>query len=879
MKKPRKAAAAAPRVPAPEVLLAAAQGQAAAGRYREAITAYKDLLKVEDRPQWRLALADAYAGRARELAGKGMPKEALTAWENRAQLAPDIPPDADYFALLLRLGRVKDVVNHYRRGDQLAPATLASLRSHLAAHHLGGEPAVAAGLPADDAILVQAESAARALDAWCRGDEAVLHEALAGISYRSPYRDLAQVLKALQRVAEAPGETPGDIMALLAKVADDSGFAPLRRACALALGPPHTLPERLAGAGEATRRVALTLAGWGEERQALWEEARRLGDLGPQALLRLMHRHRAVLGEEWVRTQGLRLLVPGWPKSAGWITEGGGRRLSDGERLLVTAWRAEDNNQPEREIDAWSAYSRHLTQGPRPMAGSDEALRIALVLRRVDSNRGILAQAAAGDDAGWLQLNLVEAVELSLDYDPDDRDTYERLVRYYLRGEDLKSARRVLDLGLKRFPADVGLLTAAMEIALTADAFKKAARYAREVLALDPINTGVRERLIKAHLGHAGKQLRAGRLDLAHKELEQAAEWDTERGQGGRLRERRELLRGLLDQFEDANRGQTGRGETGLRAQVRALGGGMAAAFALAQACEAAGRPVAKLLKAAGLGKIPVPDQVDLGDFLGRLRAHLDEGAGLSSDLARLFEKPLSEAARWPLGEAELAAACETLSRARLDRARGAFAAAGLQRWPRAPIFELHAFEARQQQRPRYLDPAAVDRLQDAFDRAQESGDQRTAHRIGECLAACSPFGGLGGGPFADFGDDAEDFPGPLGIGSDDALRAIIEIMGIDGILKTAGIGAKERAEFKRIERQFGREHLIETLIEMMHLNPPDFPGGLMPDLGPTPRRFPVPVGRTPSDPPKPGRTKGKARGRQQAPGNPDDDPEQLDLF
>ena len=39
--------------------------------YRDAISGFKELLKVEPRPDWLVALADAYAGRARELSAKG----------------------------------------------------------------------------------------------------------------------------------------------------------------------------------------------------------------------------------------------------------------------------------------------------------------------------------------------------------------------------------------------------------------------------------------------------------------------------------------------------------------------------------------------------------------------------------------------------------------------------------------------------------------------------------------------------------------------------------------------------------------------------------------------------------------------------------------
>jgi len=883
MKKSRKVTAAAPRSAeqSTHALLALGQGHAAAGRWREATAAYKELLKLEDRPAWRLELAAAYAGRARELAGKGMPKESLTLWENRALVAPDLPLELDHVALLLRLGQVQAVLDlHARAERRLDAATLAALRSHLAAWYLAGDPTLAAGLPPDDQIREHGTAAAAALAAYCRGDDLALREALATLPFRSPYRDLALILKALQRAWEAadqdPAGDPGAAAALLARVGDDSGFAPLRRACALALGPSATLTVRLAEAGDHSRRFALTLVGWGDERQALWEEMRRVTGPGPAALLRLLQRRRALLGEDWARRQALRLLVPGFPKSAALITEGGGRRLSAPERLLVAAWRTEDSRNPWEEMEAWDAYARHLiAAGPGPQ-GSDDALRIALVLRRVESHREMLAQATPSRDSDSPYRALAESLALSLEYDPDDRDTYERLVHYHLRGGEIKTARVLLDQGLKRFPKDLGLLTAALDAALAGDAFKKAARYAREILALDPINTGARERLVQAHLAHARKQIRAARPDLARKELDQAAEWD----QDGRRRDQRDLLAGLLDLSIDEALGRTA-----LSNQVAALGSGLSATLALGLETVAIGRPAAWALKAVGLGKVKVPDQADLAAFLARLRTHLEGGEALAGELQRLFDKPLSGAAKWPLTLAESESACDTLRRAGLTLARRTFAEAALKRWPDTPVFVLHQFESCRTGARYYPRPRDMQQLEDAWNRAREAGDERTAHRIGEVIDRYESAGSFSGSPGGFFGgafddDDAYDeagpVPGQFAVPPEDAFRALIEIMGIDQLLKLAGIDAKTRAELKKRERQIGHERIIDEVLALMREEMSDI--GRLPAPGQSPG-LPLP-GAGPA--PAPAGSKGGRRGKPAAPAPepPDDDPpEQFELF
>ena len=79
----------------PEAIEHKAREDLASGRHREAIAGFKQLFKLEPRPAWRSALADAYAGRARELAAKDMLKEALAIWENRGSLGAGIAFDPE----------------------------------------------------------------------------------------------------------------------------------------------------------------------------------------------------------------------------------------------------------------------------------------------------------------------------------------------------------------------------------------------------------------------------------------------------------------------------------------------------------------------------------------------------------------------------------------------------------------------------------------------------------------------------------------------------------------------------------------------------------------------------------------------------------------
>lgn len=795
---------------APQEPSAVARADLAAGRFREAIGRFKERLKTEDRAEWREGLAAAYAGRAEQLAAKGMLKEALAIWKNRQQLGAAAAFAPAHAAILLRLGLVSEALALYRGIDATAdPEALAALRVHLAASYLAAGPVVAEGLPADDPVLVHGLAARAALDAYCSGDEAALGEALAAIPFRSPYRDWAQVLKGLHKLAAHPGEAA----ALLARVPADSPFAPLRAAAELALVPERALEARLGGAAEAAQRFALTLRGWTPERQALRQELRRLGTPpSPLVLLRFMQRHRGRLGEAWVRWQGLRLLVKDYPRSLRWFAESGGPDLSEAERGLVAAWFAEGAADPNQTLEAWTRYAELLKRSGNVVPGTDQALRIALVQRHFERRGDMLVRVAAAAGSGAQVQRLCSLLEESLRYDPDDSDTYLRLIRYYREVKQLRDARRLLEQALKRFPGDVKLLTAALDTALAAGSFKKAAGLAREVLALDPINGDVRERLVGSHLAHARKQIRNRRTDLARKELDQATEW----ARGERSRERVDLTAGFLALAENAKTGFVA-----LRVLDERLGSGLAGRLALALEAVAVGRDPVGLLKQTGLPAPVARDGADLLAFLARLRAHLDAGEPLPPAVGTYLEKPLKAGSRYDLSLQEAELACETLRRAALHGARLEFARAALGRWREEPVFELHAFEARHKGRTWSASDEEFARLERALDRAQDAGDMRTSHRLEELLDRL----------------DVDSFsPSPSQAPPPDMVRDVfghlIEALGIDALCDRLGLSAAKKGHLKQIERELGREALLEAIGSLIG----DAFRDLQRGLGPAPR-------------------------------------------
>ncbi|MEN8132482.1 MAG: hypothetical protein ABFS45_20340, partial [Pseudomonadota bacterium] len=193
------------------------------GQYKTAINIYKALLKGEQRAEWIEALAEAYAGRGWELAAKGMFKEAVTIWRNRAQVCNQSLVNNHYLLWLLQAGNIDEALRLYRNHEQALGRETQPLRVHLAALALAGKQKILRLLPAENPVVRDHAAALQALQAYCDGDDASLKTALGQIAFRSPYRDLSTLLKALLEKTSRP-KTAKD---LLRRIDHHSPFAPL----------------------------------------------------------------------------------------------------------------------------------------------------------------------------------------------------------------------------------------------------------------------------------------------------------------------------------------------------------------------------------------------------------------------------------------------------------------------------------------------------------------------------------------------------------------------------------------------------------------------------------------------------------------------------
>ena len=555
----------APAAASPAILAARGAEALRLGRFKEAVEAFKQVLRQDPQPQWRQALAQAYTGRARDLAAKGMFKEAVIVLENTRAADGTLSAPLLHLVCLLRQGqhqRAAEAVQTYLAGN---PALLAGTGrlAELAAGLWLAVPTRAAappGAPPPDgswAALVQ--QAAEALSAWTQGQlPEEVERRLAALPLRSVVRPLRLILKALI----TGRENAGNAAELLGLVPADGVFGPLATAATMAL----------------TADAEAMLAGWGQlstAQQSFIAAARGLPAAapallstildaerrGPAALFSLLIRQPAPLPRADLRAACLDLLVQ-VPAQMPYFERVFGP-LSEPEKHRVLALAAE----VKRDWFTAEAHWRTLAESLARQAGPEAKLGQGVIYRHLADPTLAFPHVLVREDEDPQAYYL----EQSLAADPGHLPTSLRLIARYHEAGRSKEWHRAVDRAVQAFPEDSTVLLHAVEAAVARRSYKKAAGFARTLLVLDPINRDVRQRMIELQLAQARKQMRAARPDLAWKTLSEAAEWERADAPAASLR----LGQGLVG----LRLGQDAQAEARLREGVHLAGGGVVGWF------------------------------------------------------------------------------------------------------------------------------------------------------------------------------------------------------------------------------------------------------------------------------------------------------------
>lgn len=690
----------------PELQAAQALRSLQDGHYKSAISAYKSLLNLESRQDWLANLAQAYEGRAWELANRGMFKEAVNLWQNRAHTCNQPLVSFHYLLWLLWSGLTDQAIRHFSEDSSLLETENALLRIHLAALALSGEPLIVDALPQDDPIVRDYAIATQALHAYCDADETALRAALAKISFRSPYRDLRILLKGLAELTERPDAAA----TTLKRVESLSPFATLARRTLAVNHEGEALLNSLAPLDQVERDFTLALKGWPESHRTFIDGLVALHQSGGERfLLRFLIQHQAHLGAEYAQQAAHRVLV-NYPEGIGVHDEALGEPSQFHKFRILALLQEKLLADPYDIHQIWNEALDALSRQTDSRSPSN-LLRAALILRRV---------ADSLEEADFDQELIAEVLEKSLQADPADPPTYRRLVQLFRENRQFKQARRIQEQALKRYPQDIEILLEVVETSLASSAFKKAVEFAQRILEIDPINSRVRRILFDAHIAHARKQIKQRKPDLALKELDQAAQWDP--SESARLQ--LELMRGIMELRDNPVLGRKrlqvamGQMDYSLKSQFLLLIEGQrqqadaTQLLRLAQPPNANGGRQQVMELMHSLQKISENEVHEAKQALGKLQT------------------PLKQALREAYTETEMSLICETLKHLKEFDLRQRFAQAALKRWPERPLFVYHRYDVSS-----HVNNAAdIRALENALEQARDEGDMRTVHRIVELL-------------------------------------------------------------------------------------------------------------------------------------------------
>lgn len=475
-----------------------------AGKFKEAITLYKKLLKSSDNEQWHQQLAYCYVQRASSFAAKGMLKEALVLWENQRQHVQ--PPYFAYDQYIVWLILSKDKASIQANISQLSTRQLdkeyPALASVLGLLTLTEYPEFEQDLPQDSVFIAHLKLMQAALKAYQDNHLDMLHEILQQVPYRSAFRGLRTVLNALIAIPDSLEK--GQL--LLAKVPAHSAYALIARLLLASTKNGAELAGEMVQFNHQQRSIIGAIKGLNNKQLEFIEYlARQHGHLSNKVKFNMAIQYKSLCGSELAKNFCQILLASDsaghkdFKKSFGEVDE------FEENRLKALICERDDNRYDAAYY--WRLCIRELIS-----RGTDNGLKIALILRHIAER----------------ERHIEDKIELlieSLEHDADDRESYLQILGYYeheQQAESVKEYKQWLTKTIDKFPQDIDVLIKAVQAAIRNKAYKKASQYAAKILNIDPLNTFAKQTLFSSHLAHARRLMQGKKYHLVESEIQQA---------------------------------------------------------------------------------------------------------------------------------------------------------------------------------------------------------------------------------------------------------------------------------------------------------------------------------------------------------------------
>jgi tetratricopeptide (TPR) repeat protein len=779
------------------------------GGFKEAIELLKRLVKQDPQPRWCDMLADAYAGRARNLAGKGMFDEAETALNKTAAADGTVREPLLYVQCLAKRGQLGKAFQHavkYIGTDKVPAASAARMAELTAALWLVAPVRVDAQADPSSELgqwALSAAAAQQSLAAWVEGKPAQeIDPLLSRIPMRSGFRPLRLILKSLITVPTDPARA----RQLLDGIGRQSPFACWREAALAAL--PGEAQEPSINATPPSRAQCLFVAevrGLPANQSQLLAEFVKAERGGPAPLISLLTRHAAALPAGEAKSACFRLL----PKAPDRLhrVESAFGALAEFDRARILALAAEAANDWQRAEQQWCAVAHAAERSADPESRLVAGVIYRHVAELAETHEEIGGGGASrSPNADPSASPSIDYLERSLRADPDHLPAVLKLIGLYRADGQDKDWHRLADDSAQRFPQQSAILLQAVDSAIARKAYKKAAGFARRVLALDPINQAVRQRMIELQISHARRQARSKRVDLAWQELANAAEWDRPDAPSGRLCVNQGLVAWELGNAADA--------ETRLRRGVELAGGGVVGWFcasiehAWMKGGAASGAVLREELVRAQQAAAPAKEEI-LSAALAISDGEITEAKKEIAPLVFRIRGWLLRGASIAWSAAEFHPVCEMLRLASAYDLLTDYARLALLRTPDDPTWKLYRIMARVKGDAERLSVREEDELLDLVEDAEARKDFHTANRIQRFLDSVLDFPEGAASPGARRGPSAK------GTGSVDDIEEhfISELLAM-----TLEDTPPEMVE--RLVAKHGRERAIAAVVERLRRTP-----------------------------------------------------------
>jgi len=699
----------------PEQILSSIDVHTQAERYKDVIKLYKDLLKLEQRQEWLQALSQVYVLRADQLASKGMFKEALVMWDNRLQLTGSLEPVAGYCHCLIGAGQVHRAAKIFvEAADDFQNSQAGrQLLSQLALFLLEDDEPLAAMIVEKFQLSDQLTAILAAIDAYCRGQDSEMEQALSGLSFRSPFKDLRQILRAFSIRQEVPDKAKDR----LTKIKKESAYYRFAELHLLLTGEHDTLLEGMSNWHAQEQKLIFEYMDVPENHRFLFARLQALIDheTRPKELFQFAVQHVKYLDETQVKQFCLTLL-PRYMDGVKFFKKQFGD-LPEAELSRFKALFFEEKKHYSEAISEWEHYIDTLLQENV----ADVNLKVACVYKYMAA----VAPPAEFREDNIKTVYLVQALK----YDPKDREAYLRLFAVLQSDDDWDGLHRWAEIAAKQLPDDDEILLRVAQTSYRRGAFKKAAQYANKLIKRDPINKSARRLLLDCHLSHAYKQVKTKKITIIQKELDQAFKMAGDDKQKGLVtlnlglfhfsmsKDRQQAMDIVLNGFQQMG--------GSLSAELRFLVDG--ARFKVTDTA------LKKHYKELKKHRKAIIEKADVSRFIDDInRFRLEKNIRLDFALG-CISKSLPEMDELDFEEKELQQICATLENVDFFPLLAKFAEIAIDEYDDRPIFIYYQVLAIYKQYSK-VSPMHFDILVDAMDIAEEEHDFKTAFLIGGLL-------------------------------------------------------------------------------------------------------------------------------------------------